>query len=424
MIEHVIQQWNLNNAYQKVCANKGAGGVDGMEISQLNAHLQTHGQNLAEHIRNGSYQPSPIKGVEIPKSNGKTRMLGIPTLTDRVIQQALHQVLEPVFEPGFQRHSYGFRPNRNAQQAVQQAQRNINEGYQHVIDIDLKSFFDQVDHAILLELIHRKVTCRLTMKLLRKFLRAPMQINGKLYKRRQGVPQGSPLSPLLSNILLNELDRELEKRGHRYVRYADDFSIYVRSKRAARRVGNSIYIFLKDVLRLPINRQKSGIRRPSTFDVLGYHFVPVFKKGVRGQYQLVVSAKSRKAFKRKLKELTRKTIPISFTERIQRLNRLIRGWLNYFKLANIHGKLQALDSWLRKRLRYCIWHHWKKPERKRKNLMRLGVDPNDAYAWSRTRMGGWRVAQSPILKTTITLAKMKKRGYIAMLELYHQIRPT
>jgi RNA-directed DNA polymerase len=422
MIEHVIQQWNLNKAYQKVCANKGAGGVDGMETPQLKAHLQTHGPTLVEHIRNGSYQPSPIKGVEIPKSNGKKRMLGIPTLTDRVIQQALHQVLEPVFEPYFQRHSYGFRPNRNAHQAVQQAQRNINEGYQHVIDIDLKSFFDQVDHAILLELIHRKVKCRLTMKLLRKFLRAPMHINGRLHKRRKGVPQGSPLSPLLSNTLLNELDRELEKRGHRYVRYADDFSIYVRSKQAARRVGNSIYLFLRDVLRLPINREKSGIRRPSTFDILGYHFVPVFKKGVKGQYQLVVSAKSRKSFKRKLKELTRKTTPISFAERIRRINRLVRGWLNYFKLANIHGKLQALDSWLRKRLRYCIWHHWKKPERKRKNLMRLGVDPNDAYAWSRTRMGGWRVAQSPILKTTITLARLKKRGYIAMLELYHQIR--
>ena len=424
MIEYVLQQWNLNKAYQKVCANKGAGGVDGMEISQLKAHLQTNGEALVEHIRNGRYQPSPIKGVEIPKSNGKTRMLGIPTLTDRVIQQGLHQVLEPVFEPTFQPHSYGFRPNRNAHQAVQQAQRNINEGYQHVIDIDLKSFFDQVNHATLLELIHRKVTCRLTMKLLRKFLRAPMQINGTLHKRRKGVPQGSPLSPLLSNILLNELDRELEKRGHRYVRYADDFSIYVRSKRAARRVGNSIYLFLRDVLRLPINREKSGIRRPSTFDILGYHFVPVFKKGARGQYQLVVSAKSRKAFKRKLKELTRKTIPISFAERIRRINRLVRGWLNYFKLANIHGKLQALDSWLRKRLRYCIWHHWKRPERKRKNLMRLGVNPEDAYAWSRTRMGGWRVAQSPILKTTITLARLKKRGYIAMLELYHQIRST
>jgi len=423
MIEYVTQQRNLNKAYQKVCANKGAGGVDGMEISQLKAHLQTNGEALAEHIRNGSYQPSPIKGVEIPKPGGKTRMLGIPTLTDRVIQQALHQAGEPVFEPDFQRHSYGFRPNRNAQQAVLQAQRNINEGYQHVIDIDLKSFFDQVDHAILLELIHRKVTCQLTMKLLRKFLRAPMQIEETLHKRRKGVPQGSPLSPLLSNILLNELDRELEKRGHRYVRYADDFSIYVRSKTAARRVGNSLYLFLRDVLRLPINREKSGIRRPSTFDILGYHFVPVFKKGARGQYQLVVSAKSRKAFKRKLKELTRKTIPMSFDQRIRRLNRLIRGWLNYFKLANIHGKLQALDSWLRKRLRYCIWHHWKRPERKRKNLMRLGVNPGDAYAWSRTRMGGWRVAQSPILKTTITLARLKKRGYISMLELYHQIRP-
>jgi len=398
--------------------------VDGMETPQLKAHLQTHGQTLVEHIRNGSYQPSPIKGVEIPKANGKTRMLGIPTLTDRVVQQALHQVLEPVFEPDFQRHSYGFRPNRNAHQAVQQAQRNINEGYQHVIDIDLKSFFDQVDHAILLELVHRKVTCRLTMKLLRKFLRAPMQVDGKLHKRRKGVPQGSPLSPLLSNILLNELDTELEKRGHRYVRYADDFSIYVGSKRAARRVGNSIYLFLRDVLHLPINREKSGIRRPSTFNILGYHFVPVFKKGARGQYQLVVSRKSWQSFKYKLKELTRKTIPISFTERIRRLNRLIRGWLNYFKLANIHGKLQALDSWLRKRLRYCIWHHWKRPERKRKNLMRLGVNPEDAYAWSRTRMGGWRVAQSPILKTTITLARLKKRGYTAMLELYHQIRST
>ena len=247
MIEHVIQQRNLNKAYQKVCVNKGAGGVDGMEISHLKAHLptgtplaQTHGEALVEHMRSGSYQPSPIKGVEIPKSNGKKRMLGIPTLTDRVIQQA---------------------------------QRNINEGYQHVIDIDLKSFFDQVDHAILLELIHRKVACRLTMKLLRKFLRAPIQINGKLHKRRKGVPQGSPLSPLLSNILLNELDRKLEKRGHRYVRYADDFSIYVRSKRAARRVGNSIYVFLKDVLHLPINRQKSGIRRPSTFEVL--HLAPL-----------------------------------------------------------------------------------------------------------------------------------------------------
>lgn len=262
MIEQVIQQRNLNEAYRQVCANKGAGGVDGMEISQLKAHLQANGPTLVEQIRKGSYQPRPIKGVEIPKANGKTRMLGIPTLTDRVFQQALHQVLEPVFEPDFQRHSYGFRPNRKAHQAVQQAQRNINEGYQHVIDIDLKSFFDQVDHALLLELVHRKVKCRLTMKLLRKFLRAPMQMGGKLHKRRKGVPQGSPLSPLLSNILLNELDTELEKRGHRYVRYADDFSIYVRSKTAARRVGNSIYVFLSDVLRCPSIGRKAGFAAP------------------------------------------------------------------------------------------------------------------------------------------------------------------
>ena len=286
------------------------------------------------------------------------------------------------------------------------------------MDIDLKSFFDEVEHYILLELIYKKVKCKATMKLLRSFLRAPIQIKGKLQKRRKGVPQGSPLSPLLSNILLNELDKELERRGHRYVRYADDFSIYVRSKKSAKRVGNSIYQFLGDKLQLPINKEKSGIRRPVTFHVLGYGFVPTYKKGEKGKYQLIVKPSKWKEFKSKLKYLTKKTIPMSFDERITRINRLIRGWINYFKLASIQGKLKKLEEWLRNRLRYCIWHHWKKPDRKRKNLIRLGIEHGMAYAWSRTRMGGWAVAQSPILRTTITIKRLEKRGYVSLVKYY------
>jgi len=223
---------------------------------------------------------------------------------------------------------------------------------------------------------------------------------------------------LLANIVLNELDKKLGKQGHRYVRYADDFSIYLKSKKAARRVGNQMYLFLKKKLFLPINKEKSGIRRPKTFTILGYGFVPTYKKGEKGKYQLVVKKSSWSKLKSTLKTVTRKTIPMTFDERISRLNQIQRGWVNYFKLASIQSKLKKVDEWVRNRLRYCIWHDWKKPERKRKNLIRLGIDQTHAYAWSRTRMGGWAVAQSPILGTTITLNRLKQRGYLAMLELY------
>lgn len=418
MIERLTSKKNLNNAYLQVYRNKGAAGLDGVSIMELKSILQTHGKEYTQQIEQKSYQVSPILGIEIPKSNGKKRMLGIPTVVDRVYQQALHQVLQPVFEPDFQQHSYGFRPKRNAHQAVAQSLKNINTGYQNIVDIDLKSFFDEVEHYVLLELIYKKVQCRPTMKLLRSFLRAPILIHGKLQKRRKGVPQGSPLSPLLSNILLNELDKELEKRGHRYVRYADDFSIYVRSKKSAKRVGNSIYVFLKDKLQLPINTEKSGIRKPLNFQILGFGFVPTYKKGEKGKYQLVVKLSKWKEFKSKLKYLTKKTIPASFEERISRINLLVRGWINYFRPASIHAKLKKLEEWLRNRLRYCIWHHWKKPERKRKNLIRLGIDQDQAYAWSRTRMGGWAVAQSPILLTTITVKRLKMKGYLSLIEYY------
>ena len=422
MIKQVTRKQNLNEAYLQVYRNKGAGGVDGIHVYELQDLLHANSQRYIEEIEEGKYQVSPILGVEIPKSNGKTRLLGIPTVVDRVFQQALHQVLQPIFEEDFQQHSYGFRPNRNAHQAVIQSLSNINSGYQHIVDIDLKSFFDEVEHYILLELIYKKVKCEKTMKLIRKFLRAPIHIKGKLQQRRKGVPQGSPLSPLLSNILLNELDKELTKRRLSYVRYADDFSIYVKSKRAAKRVGNNIYKFLRNKLQLPINREKSGIRRPKTFNLLGYGFVPTYKKGEKGKYQLVVEKKKWEIFKSKLKYLTKKTIPASFDERIERLNWLIRGWINYFKHASIQAKLKKLDEWLRNRLRYCIWTDWKKPERKRKNLIRLGIKQGQAYAWSRTNMGGWAVAQSPILGTTITIKRLKSRGYISLTDYYKNVK--
>tara|TARA_B100000745_G_scaffold299341_1_gene249955 strand:- start:90 stop:1364 length:1275 start_codon:yes stop_codon:yes gene_type:complete len=422
MIEKVITKTNLNAAYLQVYRNKGGAGIDGKTVNDLHSHLQNQNKLYIEQIQSGTYQVSPILGVEIPKPNGKKRLLGIPTVVDRVFQQALHQVLQPIFEDDFQEHSYGFRPNRNAHQAIEQSLRNINNGYQHIIDIDLKSFFDEVEHYILLDLIFKKVQCPYTLKLIRSFLRAPIQINAKLQKRRRGVPQGSPLSPLLSNIILNELDKELEKRNLHYVRYADDFSIYVKSEKAAKRVGNSIFKFLRDRLKLPINRTKSKICRPVNFQTLGYGFVPTYKKGEKGKYQLIVSSAKWKDLKSKLKTITRKTTPATFDERIERINKQIQGWINYFKLASIQAKLKKLDEWLRNRLRYCIWHHWKKPERKRKNLIRLGISIDQAYAWSRTRMGGWAVAQSPILGTTITIDRLSKRGYKSLLNYYNQVK--
>lgn len=423
MIERVLNPNNMMRAYRQVVSNKGSAGVDGMSVKQLYVHLTNNREQLESYIRAGKYLPQAIKGVEIPKSNGKVRLLGVPTVTDRLLQQAVGQILAIKFEMVFEDYSYGFRPNRNAQQAVLKAQEYINSGYHHIVDIDLKSFFDEVDHCILLQLLYRKVKCPLTLRLIRKWLKAPIQINGKLTKRRKGVPQGSPLSPLLSNIMLNELDKELEKQGLRYVRYADDFSIYTKSNTVARKIGNSIFLFLKDKLKLPINREKSGIRKPVNFKVLGYGFVPTYRKGENGKYQLVASEKSWKSLKEKLKTITRKTTPMSFDERIQKLREVTQGWLNYFRMASIHGKLKELDGWLRNRLRYCIWHHWKKPERKRKNLIQLGVDPEHAYQWSRTRMGGWATAQSPILVTTITLERLRKRGYEALLTYYEKIAP-
>jgi len=410
-------------AYRQVVSNQGSAGVDDLPVKELYDYLTKNREQIETDIRVGKYLPQPIRGVKIKKSNGKMRLLGIPTVIDRLLQQAVGQVLSIKFEMEFEDYSYGFRPNRNAQQAVLNAQDYINAGYNHIVDIDLKSFFDEVDHCILLQLLYRKVKCPLTLRLIRKWMRAPIEINGKLTKRRKGVPQGSPLSPLLSNIMLNELDTEMEKQGLRYVRYADDFSIYTKSEHTARKIGNSIYLFLRNKLKLPINREKSGIRKPVNFTILGYGFVPTYVKGENGKYQMVVSEKSWKSIKEKLKIITRKTTPMTFDQRIQKLKEITQGWLNYFRMASIQGKLKELDGWVRNRIRHCIWHQWKKPERKRKNLIRLGVDQEMAYQWSRSRMGGWAIAQSPILGTTITLERLRKNGYESLLSYYQKVAP-
>ena len=423
MIGQVINRRNMHLAYKQVLANKGSAGVDGMQVNELNHFIQKDREVIALSIINGTYLPQPILGVSIPKSNGKTRLLGIPTVKERWLQQSVAQAIAPLFEFEFKEHSYGFRPNKNAHQCIQQSQQYIHEGYKHIVDIDLKSFFDEVDHCLLLQLLYRKVKCPFILRLIRKWLRAPIMINGKLTKRRKGAPQGSPLSPLLSNIMLHELDKELEKQGLKYVRYADDFSIYTKSKSSARKTGNAVFLFLKNKLKLPINREKSGLRKPVHFEILGHKFVPAYEKGTKGKYQLVVSDKSWKNLKQSLKTITRKTTPSSIAERMTKLKEVGRGWVNYFRMASIHGKLKDLDGWVRNRLRYCIWHNWKKLERKRKNLIRLGVDPSHAYSWSRTRMGGWAVAQSPILITTVTLERLRKRGYEPMLEHYLKVSP-
>ena len=423
MIEQILKRKNLLHAMYKVQKNHGSAGVDHMPVTRLSEFMSIDKEELTSKVRSGKYLPQPILGVEISKGNGKMRLLGIPTVTDRMLQQAVLQVINARFEFEFSDNSFGFRPRRNLHQAVLKAQGYINEGYQYIVDIDLKTFFDEVDHSYLLQLLYRKIKCPETLRLIRKWLRAPIKINGKLVKRRKGIPQGSPLSPLLSNIMLDELDRELEREGLRFVRYADDFSIYTKTKQSARKVGNATYKFLKKKLKLTINREKSGIRRPVNFTILGFGFVPTYVKGEKGKYQLVVSEKSWKKLKQKLKTITRKTTPMSFDERIHKLNEVQRGWVNNFRMASIYNKLLELDGWVRNRLRYCIWHHWKKPEKKRRSLIRLGVDQDHAYAWSRTRMGGWAVAQSPILGTTTTLDRLKKRDYISMLDIYKRISP-
>jgi group II intron reverse transcriptase/maturase len=418
----ILSRTNLIVAYKRVVGNKGTAGIDGMKVTELMAHLQKNWKHIRNQLSNGTYQPQAVKGITIPKASGDLRLLGIPTVMDRLIQQAIHQVLSELWDYGFSNFSYGFRPLRSAHHALKQAQAHINDGYQEVIDLDLKSFFDRVNHNKLISLLERKIGDKVLLKLIQKYLKSGIMIDGLIQKRQRGTPQGSPLSPLLSNILLDELDKELENRGHRFIRYADDCSIFLRSRRAAERVKESITRFLEKKLFLQVNEKKTKICRPIKFELLGYGFVPTYKKGERGKYKLRVSAKSWERLKMKIKVLTRKTSPIPFEERIKQLNQLMRGWVHYFKLATGYQKLKTLDGWIRNRLRYCIWKQWKKPKRRYRAFLQLGVEPSWArrFAWS--RKGGWAIACSPIMGITVTIERLRKKGYIPFLEYYLSVK--
>lgn len=420
-LRQVLTPRNLQRAIKQVKRNKGSCGVDGMVVDELNEYFRANWTEIKLAIENGTFQPSKVLGVEIDKPDGGKRLLGIPTAIDRVIQQMIHQVLSPVYDVEFSTYSYGFRPGKNAHQAIHQALDYINSGYQDIIDLDLESFFDVVNHDYLMSILYRKVKDERLLRLIRKYLKAGMTLYDAEINREEGTPQGSPLSPLLSNILLNELDNELNRRGLRFIRYADDCSIFVKSKRSARRVLKGITKFIEQDLKLKVNRQKTKICRPVGYYILGYNFVSTYGKGDKGKYRLRVSPKTFARMKAKVKEITSKTNPKSFSERIDELNRLMKGWINYFKYAHMSGKLSDLDWWIRNRLRYCIWHHWKKPNKRMRSLIRLGKSPGEAYAWSRSRMGGWRVACSPILGTTVTINRLKLRGYIPFEDFYRKL---
>ena len=345
LLNKVLDYSNIDKAYKQVVANKGSKGVDGVTTAQLQVYMQENWDRIKQEITVGCYQPQSVLGVEIPKTSGGKRLLGIPTVIDRLIQQSIHQVLNPVFDVEFSEFSYGFRKGRSAHQAIWQAQRFINEGYQNIIDLDLKSFFDIVNQDYLMSLLYRKIKDKMLLKLIRRYLQSDILLGGLTQQREQGTPQGSPLSPLLSNIILNELDKELERRGLRFVRYADDCSIFLKGKRSARRVKRSITKFIETKLHLIVNEQKTNICRPINYFTLGYGFVPTYKKDEKGKYDLRVSPKSFKRMKQKVKRITRKTLPLSFDARITELKAFTRGWVNYYKYAHISGKLKDLDGW-------------------------------------------------------------------------------
>ena len=383
LMEQVLERPNLMRAYQRVASNKGAAGVDRMPVTALKSHLQQHWPTLRERLLAGDYHPQPVRRVSIPKPQGGERILGIPTVQDRLIQQALHQVLSPILEPTFSDHSYGFRPGRSAHQAVKTMQRHINDGYRWVVDLDLARFFDRVNHDVLMSLLARRITDRRILTLIRRYLRAGMLEGGLVSPRREGTPQGGPLSPLLSNVLLTELDRELERRGHRFCRYADDCNIYVRSERAGHRVMTSITRFLERHLRLKVNADKSAVDRPWRRSFLGYSV------SWHKQVRLRIAPKSLQAFMAKLRPLLRRSRGQSLPATLQKLNPVLRGWANYYCLTASKRPVEALDGWIRRRLRLILWRQWKRPYTRARNLMRLGLTEQRAWMSATNGRGPW-----------------------------------
>jgi group II intron reverse transcriptase/maturase len=417
--ERVFARGNLFQALERVEANGGAPGVDGMTVAELRPYLKAHWLDIRAALEAGRYCPQPVRRVEIPKPGGGVRLLGIPTVVDRLIQQALQQVLTPLFEPGFSPHSYGFRPGRKAHDAIAAAQAYIRQGYAWVVDIDLEKFFDRVNHDKLMARVGRVVRDRRVKALIHRYLVSGVMVKGVVMETDEGTPQGGPLSPLLANIMLDDLDKELEKRGHHFARYADDCNLYVKSRRAGERVLASVRRFLEERLSLKVNEQKSAVDRPWRRKFLGFSF---FKRN--GETLRRVAPQALVRLKAKLRSLTRRTTHEPLEEIIRQVNQYTIGWMGYFRVADTPTVFHEIDEWLRRRLRQLLWKRWKRPKARRRNLEALGVPPKTAREAAGSGRGCWRLAASPPVQQALSNAFWRSQGLRSLHERYCQLRAT
>jgi len=416
LLEHILEPDNLNRAWKQVKANKGAPGIDGVTIAEFPAYIEKKWQSIGAAILDGTYVPSPVLRVEIPKNDGGKRPLGIPTVMDRVIQQATAQVLMPIFDPEFSESSFGFRPGRSAHDAVYQVQDYIKQGYRIAVDMDLAKFFDTVNHDVLMNRISRKVKDKRVLRLIGRYLRAGVVNRRRLESTRKGVPQGGPLSPLLANILLDDLDRELEKRGHRFARYADDFVILVKSQRAGKRVMErvmeSIRGFLERKLSLSVNEKKSGVVHVDRCSFLGF----TFRRGkIRWTQRAFVE------FKRRVRLLTGRSWFVSMDYRLKKLSEYVCGWMNYYGISEYYRPIPVLDEWLRRRIRMCYWKQWRKTRTKVRNLISLGTFKRTAILTALSRKGYWHLARTLATQTGMTNRWLGKQGLVSIKELWIKI---
>jgi RNA-directed DNA polymerase len=412
LLEQILSRENMLKAWKRVKANKGAPGIDNMSVEDFPEYARNKWDSIRESLLAGIYQPSPVRRVEIPKATGGTRPLGIPMVLDRVIQQSIYQVLMPMFDPGFSESSYGFRPGRSAKDAVYQIREYIREGYRVAVDMDLSKFFDTVNHDVLMHRVARKVRDKRVLRLIGKYLRAGVMVNGRLQATRKGVPQGGPLSPLLANILLDDLDKELERRGHRFVRYADDFIILVKSQRAGERVMLSVQHFLERKLKLKVNQDKSQVALTNQTDFLGFTF-----KGTKIRW----SEKAFQEFKRRVKRLTGRSWFVSMEYRYKKLAQYLRGWMNYFGISEYYRPIPEIDHWLRRRLRMCYWKQWRYARTKVRKLRKLGTFLHTAISVAISRKGPWHLARTLATQTGMTNQWLMDQGLLSVKELWVNI---
>ena len=397
LLERILDRNNLNQAYLKVKKNGGSSEIDGMTVEEMLPYLKIHREELLESLKSERYKPKAVKRVEIPKADGEKRMLGVPTVIDRMIQQAIVQVLQPIYEPLFSENSYGFRPKRSAQQAMKQALKYYNEGYTQVVDLDLAKYFDTVNHEILVGMLREQIKDERVIRLIRKYLKSGVMINGLISPTTEGTPQGGNLSPLLSNIYLTAFDRMLESRGHKFVRYADDCNIYVKSRRAAERVMTNCTKFLEGKLKLKVNRKKSQVGSPLRLKFLGFSMYKTGKKaGIRPH------GKSIKKFKDKIRELTSRKQARSIEDILKRLKRYTVGWLGYYSIADMESHIKRLNEWIRRRIRQIYWKQWKRIKTRHDNLVKLGIDNENAWKWANSRKAYWRISNSQVLSMSLT----------------------